>query len=121
MTTAAGIWVCAGLGVVFGLGYFPFGALVTLTVYGVFKLNRSVEVLMEGPCQIGRACVIVNDPSARAQQQVRAILENSPGVTWEFKEKANETRFDISVCENHPRHRRCLVELAAIEQLRFVK
>lgn len=43
LTTAATIWVCAGLGVVCGLGYWGLAAIATLLAFAVLLLGRAVE------------------------------------------------------------------------------
>lgn len=122
MTTAAGIWVCAGLGVVFGLGFFPFGMLITLLVYALFKLNGYLEARIDGPCQRTVYEVKVLDPSGRTRQFVLAILMNEPGVKWSSRKTSdNDESFEITACGNHARHRRFILELAKLEHLEFVQ
>lgn len=43
LTTAATIWVCAGLGVVCGLGYWSLASLATLLAFAVLLFGRRIE------------------------------------------------------------------------------
>ncbi len=43
LTTAAGIWSTAAVGLVFGLGFFTFGLSVTLMIYVLLSFQSILE------------------------------------------------------------------------------
>lgn len=116
LTTAAGIWVSAGLGVVFGLGYFPFGVLVVGVVYALFKLDFFFQRLLEGDCERAPVIITIAPGSARLGIIVREALENEATLTWTHTHSSDAgQRFDVQVCQKHPKHRSFLSDMARIE------
>ncbi len=47
LTSAAGIWATAMIGIGIGLGYYMYSLIVTVAVYGVFELGHFERVIAE--------------------------------------------------------------------------
>lgn len=61
LTTAAGIWTSAALGIIFGMGYIIFGICVSFLVLAIFYLQPIIERLFLGQCSQKKAVFYFED------------------------------------------------------------
>lgn len=114
LTTAAGIWVSSAVGVIFGLGYLPFGAVISVFVVVLFRLQRRAELLIYGPCDVNKIEVTFRDQGNRNLVKVMSALEHDKRLNLRFVKSEDVTlsKFTIDVCSRHRNHRHFLRNLA---------
>lgn len=47
LTTAAGLWVCAGVGMAVGMGFYLFSLFVSLIIVAVFHILKFFEIKLD--------------------------------------------------------------------------
>jgi putative Mg2+ transporter-C (MgtC) family protein len=115
LTTAAGIWSTAAVGLVFGLGFFTFGLSVTLMIYVLLSFQSLIERKHLRICEWSEFHIHVDQLDGKGP-----LLINEINHDWGHK---METLRDLSshevqvlkikLCPDHRPHQRFLSELAA--------
>jgi len=114
LTSAATIWVVAGIGLLVGAG-FPWLALVgsILTVATLNILHR-IEPRLLGKCHFVGCNVIYVDDGGRTRSEIASLLsEHDIDITKLETEKVDpkSSRLRLNFCDKHPTHHRFLSEL----------
>lgn len=114
LTTAAGIWATAAVGLVFGLGFFTFGLSVTFMIFILlwihsFLEKRSLHTFdwvnyeMHFDSQNGKGQIILGEIVQDWGHKFEKIEGHTPNViVWQFR-----------LCPAHKPHQRFLSELAS--------
>lgn len=116
LTTAAGIWATAAVGLVFGLGYFIFGLSVTFMIYLLlwahsFVDKKNLDSLARTSYQIhvdatdGKGPILVKEILRDWGHEVHLLEDpNYP---------ASVQVWQLNLCSTHRPHQRFLSELAS--------
>ena len=116
LTTAAGIWATAAVGLVFGLGYFVFGLSVTFMIYVLlwahsFMDKKNLNSLLRISYHIhvdatdGKGPILVKEILRDWGHEVKLLEDpNHP---------ASVQVWQLELCPSHRPHQRFLSELAA--------
>jgi putative Mg2+ transporter-C (MgtC) family protein len=114
LTTAAGIWATAAVGLVFGLGFFTFGICITFMIFILlwihafmdrknFALLDSVSYHIHVNAEDGKGVVIIEELIREWGHQLEAI---------ESSESRTRMVWQVKLSCNHRPHQRFLSELA---------
>lgn len=116
LTSAATIWVVAGIGLLIGAGFPALGLLATLLVLLTLELLSRLEPRILGRCRMTELELALDDPSGRARAELALILsEQNPALCrYSFEEKIGRTHFRLAYCESHPAHHRFLSEVLSV-------
>jgi len=114
LTSAATIWVVAGIGLLVGAG-FPWLALLgsVLTVATLNILHR-IEPRLLGKCHFVGCNIIYVDDGGRTRSEIASLLsEHDIDITKLETEKVDQksSRLRLNFCDKHPTHHRFLSEL----------
>jgi putative Mg2+ transporter-C (MgtC) family protein len=115
LTTAAGIWVCSAIGVIFGLGYLPFGMLITLFVFILFRLQRKTEKWLYGVCEIQTVEITFEDVGVNSAKFISALDNKRLNLRKSISSDQMMLKFKIDCCKNHKSHREFLDHLTNLE------
>jgi putative Mg2+ transporter-C (MgtC) family protein len=114
LTTAATIWVVAGIGVLIGAGFPLLGVLCTLLVLMTLVLLVKVEPRLLGKCHFVTADIVFRDTGGETRSAIGTILADHDIDASKFEvtdggEAVSKIR--LSYCDKHPSHHRFLSEL----------
>ena len=117
LTTAAGIWVCSAIGVIFGLGYLPFGILISLFVIILFRLQKRAERLLFGACEFQDLEITFSNEGNKNQIKVLSAFEGDPRLNLRVLDSGSIDLAKITIrsCCNHKIHRSFLSELSSFD------
>lgn len=114
LTSAATIWVVAGIGLVIGAGFPWLGFLCTVIVLLTLVLLRKIEPKLLGKCHFVSCDVIFVDDGGRTRAEMSGIFGEHDVDLAKLdvvKEDHKTSRLRFSYCDKHPSHHRFLSEL----------
>ena len=114
LTSAATIWVVAGIGLVIGAGFPLLGFLCAVLTLGTLVLLAKIEPKLLGKCHFVNCQIIFTDDGGQARAELATILaEHDVDMSKTDVEKVDQDRsqLKISFCDKHPSHSRFLAEL----------
>jgi len=114
LTSAATIWVVAGIGLVIGGGFPMLGFLCALLALGTLVVLTKVEPKLLGKCHFVDCSVVFSDDGGQTRAELATILtEHDVDLSKLEIEKVDErtSRLRISFCDKHPSHSRYVAEL----------
>ncbi|HUL43071.1 MAG TPA: MgtC/SapB family protein [Bacteroidota bacterium] len=114
LTSAATIWVVAGIGLLIGAGFPLFGILCTVLVLFTLVGLEKIEPKILGKCHFVRCEVIFADDGGRTRAEIVQILsDHSIEIAPSRLEKPgpNATLIAFTFCDKHPSHHRFMTEL----------
>lgn len=114
LTTAATIWVVAGIGVLIGAGFPLLGILCTLLVLMTLVLLVKVEPRLLGKCHFVTADISFHDTGGETRAAIGTILADHDIDASKFEITAGPqavSKIHLSYCDKHPSHHRFLSEL----------
>lgn len=119
LTSAATIWVVAGIGLLIGAGFPGLGLLTTLLVLASLEVLTRLEPRILGRCRRTTLDLAFEDPQRRIRAELALVLaEQSKEVcSYAFSEDAGRVRLKLEYCETHPAHHRFLAELLDVSGL----
>ncbi|HZY11048.1 MAG TPA: MgtC/SapB family protein [Bacteroidota bacterium] len=114
LTSAATIWVVAGIGLVIGAGFPWTGLICTLLVLTTLVVLGKIEPKLLGKCSFVTSHVVFVDDGGRTRSELATIfteydLDFSKLDITKVDHKTS--RLTFSYCEKHPSHHRFLSEL----------
>lgn len=122
VTTGAGIWATAAVGLVLGTGYLAAGVFFSLLIVGTLAAARAIERVVSGPCRFATLHVAFDAADGRARFQIESLLDehlhDEPAVFSEPVDGRQEAT--IRYCTTHRDHRAFLGPLASLEAIRRV-
>jgi putative Mg2+ transporter-C (MgtC) family protein len=81
LTSAATIWVVAGIGLLIGAGFPGLGLVATLLVLVTLEALRQLEPRILGRCQFRALDLLFSDPQGRTRAELALVLaEQDPAV-----------------------------------------
>jgi len=114
LTTAATIWVVAGIGLIIGAGFPWIGFVCTLLVLGTLVLLHKIEPKLLGSCHFVGCDIIFVDDGGRTRAELASIFSEHDVDFSRFNvEKVDHktSRLNFRFCDKHPSHHRFLSEL----------
>jgi len=115
LTSAATIWVVAGIGLLVGAGFPGLGVIATLLVLVTLEALRRLEPRILGRCQFRALDLAFADPQGRTRAELMLILaEQDPAVCRYAFTDDGRVRLQLTHCETHPAHHRFLAEVLQV-------
>ena len=113
LTSAATIWVVAGIGLLIGAGFPGLGLLTTLLVLGTLELLARLEPRILGRCRRATLELVFDDPQRRTRAELTLVLAEQDATlcSYSFSDEGERVRLKVDYCESHPSHHRYLAEL----------
>lgn len=114
LTTAAGIWATAAVGVVFGLGFFAFGVCVTFMIFLLFWIHSFMDKKHYRDAEFSTYHVHVDSQDGKGVILVEEVVRD-----WGFIPKHVESSesskvvWEFSIAHDQRAHQRFLAELAS--------
>ncbi|HWL94262.1 MAG TPA: MgtC/SapB family protein [Phycisphaerae bacterium] len=117
VTTAAGIWATAAVGVMLGGGYVAPGLALTLLILMVLSASKAIDRVVMGACRMGRLRIVLDGPDDRTLIRVKSILDGfSMDLTTSIhRDAADRHVVHLDYCNAHLEHRAFLEELVNCE------
>jgi len=116
LTSAAIIWVVAGIGLLIGAGYPLIALLCTVLVLLTLTFLRHVERLVLGKCHFVECEIVFTDDGGKTKAQVFEII-NEQEVTMttsRLSRRAKIYRLQTQYCDRHPAHTRFIHEILSV-------
>jgi len=114
LTSAATIWVVAGIGLVIGAGFPWLGLLCTLLVLATLVVLGRIEPRLLGKCHFVDSTIIFVDDGGRTRAELAGIFSEHDinfAKLETVKIDHKTSRLNFSYCDKHPSHHRFLSEL----------
>lgn len=122
VTTGAGIWATAAVGIMLGAGYVVAGLLFTLLILGTLIGARGLDRLVLGPCKYRTLCVAFNASDGKVAHVIEGILdEHQYQGPVAYSGSAQERIVSVRICETHREHRAFVRALVALPQVLHVR
>ncbi len=122
LTTAASIWLVAGIGMAVGSGFPILGAAATVLTLATLILLGRAEERISGPCKLRLVEVRAEETDGTAILRLEAALAaGGPHVTIKALESTGgATMARFSYCTAHSEHHAFLTGLLAIPGIRVL-
>ncbi|MBI1807028.1 MAG: MgtC/SapB family protein [Ignavibacteria bacterium] len=114
LTSAATIWVVAGIGLLIGAGFPLLGFLCTILVLLTLVGLAKIEPRLLGKCHFISCNVIFADDGGRTRSELATILgEHDVDLSELDIERINHntSKLRLQFCDKHPSHHRFLTQL----------
>ena len=114
LTSAATIWVVAGIGLVIGAGFPLLGLLCALLTLGTLVVLAKIEPKLLGKCHFVNCTIIFTDNGGQTRAELASILtEHEIDISKLNIERVDEhtARLNVNFCDKHPSHSRYIAEL----------
>lgn len=114
LTSAATIWVAAGIGLVVGAGYPWLGLLAAVLTIGTLVVLGKIEPKLLGKCHFVGCDIVFLDDGGRARAEITSMLAEHDVDLSKIKTSSvghNSSKLRIRFCDKHPTHHRFLAEL----------
>ncbi len=114
LTSAATIWVVAGIGILVGAGFPILGLIGSLMTLGTLVLLHRIEPRLLGKCHFVGCTVIFTNDGGRTRAEIASLLtENDFEMSQVNIEKVDNltSKLHLNFCDKHPAHHRFLSEL----------
>ncbi|MFH1417008.1 MAG: MgtC/SapB family protein [Planctomycetota bacterium] len=124
ITTGAGIWATAAVGVVLGTGHVVAGVFVALLIVGTLAAARLIDAIISGPCEHVTLHLTFNPVGGKTILRIEAILTEHQHTGELSPSEAPDGRQTVSIryCRRHREHRKFLLPLLALDDVdRVVK
>lgn len=114
LTTAATIWVVAGIGLCIGAGFPLLGFVSTILVLMALVVLRKLEPRLLGKCHLVSCTILFLDNGGRTRSEIATTLADhdldvSNLDINKVDDKISSLRLEF--CDRHPSHSRFLSEL----------
>jgi putative Mg2+ transporter-C (MgtC) family protein len=115
LTSAATIWVVAGIGLLIGAGFPALGVVATLLVLVILELLRRLEPRILGRCHFRTLDLAFDDPQGRTRAELALVLgEQDPAVCGYAFADDGGVHLRLTYCETHPAHHRFVAEVLEV-------
>ena len=118
LTSAATIWVVAGIGLLIGAGFPLLGLFCTIIVLFALVGLGKIEPKLLGKCEFVTCDVVFLEDGGRTQGELAEILSENDMDISEFsitKVDDNTSKLRLRYCERHPFHRRYIADIIHTE------
>lgn len=122
VTTGAGIWATAAVGVVLGSGHLAAGLFFALLIVAVLSAAGTLDRLVMGPCKMERLRIVFHPGDGVTKFRIQSLLDDHQHEhPAEFKPaEADRQEAVIPYCTAHRDHRTFLGPLVALSGIRHV-
>ena len=119
VTTAAGIWATAAVGVVIGSGHVAAGCFFSLLIFGVLVAATFIDRIALGPCRYKTLHLEFDPNGGKTRFAIQAILEEHQlQVEARFEESPDgRGRAAIQYCVAHHDHHVFLPDLLELPKI----
>ncbi len=118
VTTGAGIWATAAVGIVIGGGYVVAGVFFTLLIFGTLVAARGLDRLVLGPCKYRTLRVSFDPTDGKAAHVIEGILdEHQYQGPVGYGGSGSERVVSIRICVAHREHRAFVRPLVSLPQV----
>jgi putative Mg2+ transporter-C (MgtC) family protein len=123
VTTGAGIWATAAVGVVLGAGFIAAGLFFTVLVVATLAGSQALDRVVGGPCIYKTIHIHFDSSDGRGQFVIQGMLDEHQHIKdARFHEGSpGEGVATITYCASHREHRTFLPELMALRYVRKVE
>ena len=114
LTSAATIWVAAGIGLLVGAGFPWLGLLASLLTVGTLVILGRIEPKLLGKCHFVGCDIVFLDDGGRARAEITSLLVEHDVDLSNIEASTvtqNSSKLRIRFCDKHPTHHRFLAEL----------
>ncbi len=119
ITTGAGIWATAAVGLTVGSGHVAAGMFFAFLIFCTLSAAKGIEHALLGRCQYGTVHVTFDDPDGKTRILLDQILHRfhlDERVSYHDVEETVRTA-TIPYCRAHRHHRSVLNALVALENV----
>lgn len=123
VTTGAGIWATAAVGMVLGAGYIAAGVFFTLLIVATLSAAGIVEQAVKGRCRRVPLRLLVSGDANMALYRVQAVLdEYGVGARAAFVgEEGGRRLIGFDYCHAHRDHRAFLGKLLELSEIQAIR
>jgi len=123
LTSAAVIWVVAGIGLFIGAGYPTLGFAATICVLGMLLLLAAVETHLLHHCEKSMVTIRFADDGGTTRAALTTLLgaHHVDLDSYAFDTHDGESTLRVGVCREHPQHRAFVPELWKLPGVRGVQ
>jgi putative Mg2+ transporter-C (MgtC) family protein len=116
ITTAAGIWATAAVGLILGAGYIALGFFFTLLIVGTLSAARAIEAVVEGPCSHGELVLHYDAANGKTRLLIESVLRDHlhPFATRFETDAEGRPIARIQYCSVHRDHHAWIDDLLAL-------
>jgi len=116
VTTGAGIWATAAVGVVLGSGHIAAGLFFTILILITLTAAGAIDRFIMGPCRYETLHLIFDPADGKTRYKIRAILDSHQhDLDVRFEEPAEGRQaVAIQFCSTHRDHRTFLSALIGL-------
>lgn len=114
LTTAAGIWATAAVGVVFGLGFFTFGICITFMIFVLLWVHALFERRNLSAARWENYHIHVDIMDGKGPIILEEILQDwghRPEIIEAPHQSVNVVVWQLRLCPDHKSHQRFLSDL----------
>jgi putative Mg2+ transporter-C (MgtC) family protein len=114
LTTAAGIWVVAAIGLIIGAGFPWIGLVCTFMVLATLTVLHKIEPHLLGKCNYVKSKIVFSEDGGRTRGEIANILnEHDLDFSKSSVERIDSKTsvLNLRYCDKHPSHHRFLPEL----------
>jgi putative Mg2+ transporter-C (MgtC) family protein len=114
LTTAAGIWVVAAIGLIIGAGFPWIGLICTMMVLATLTILHKIEPHLLGRCNYVISKIVFAEDGGRTRGEIANILYEHDLDFSQFNIEMFDNKTSVLVlkyCDKHPSHHRFLSEL----------
>lgn len=119
VTTGAGIWATAAVGVVIGTGHAAAGCVFAVLIVMTLSVARALERIVRGPCRMGVVELTILPRGGKTRMLIEDIVEDHlrPGAIAFGEVSDDRQTVTIRYCRAHRMHRAFLTRLAALKSV----
>ncbi len=114
LTSAATIWVVAGIGLLIGAGFPGLGVIATLLVLVILEVLRRLEPRILGQCRFRTLDLAFADPQGLTRAELTLILAEQDPAVCRYAFSEDGRRLQVAYCEAHPAHHRFVAEILEV-------
>ena len=122
ITTGAGIWATAAVGMIHGSGFIATGIFFTLLILMTLAAAGRIERIAEGPCSFKRLRIRFDEDGGKTFFRMHCILQDLLRAGLAKFERSHDTSGEaiLTYCHLHKEHNsfmRDLVDTPGVEKL----
>jgi putative Mg2+ transporter-C (MgtC) family protein len=124
VTTAATVWITAGVGMVVGAGYATAGVALSLMILVTLVVLKWIEERLSGPCRLTRVIVRYRPDSGKSRFRVQQAIDRARGpmqVSQERITPGGASEITLTYCEAHREHRAVLSTIVHMPEVESVE
>lgn len=124
VTTGAGIWATAAVGVILGGGYIAAGVFFTLLVVATLGTARLIDRIAVGPCRFQTLHLTFDPDHGKTRLRIQSILDRhqqEADISLESEAEGAPGEARIRFCHVHRDHRLFLNDLIKLDSIQDIR